>query len=72
MCNEFLADSSENIYFCTVRTTEQIVELFKKKKDEETDFNVIDGHMLPHDSKRTEDGGVAEEPKSLRYGRTVA
>ena len=32
MCNEFLADSSENIYFCTVRTTEQIVELFKKKK----------------------------------------
>ena len=66
MCNQFLVCSAGNTYFCTVRTTNQIVEPFKKKKeDEETDFNVTDGSMLPLDSKRTEDGGVAEEPEGI-------
>ena len=32
MCNGFLAKSKENIYFCTVRTTKQIVEPFKKQR----------------------------------------
>lgn len=32
MCNGFLAGSLGNMYFCTVRTTKQIVEPFKKVK----------------------------------------